>query len=277
MTSNNPFKFVWLNSVSLMSLFIIALNLGFWMAPTFLLATAKKILNKNNKARESIISCIQLIYIAAAKINNFWIRKILKINIRIEGSMPAHLAPIVVANHQTWFDIPILQGLICDSGTIAKFLIKRELVWLPIVGWLCFALGFPRLYRGKGIRSRDQDLASIQSVSSELKEEPGALLIFAEGTRFTDKKHRRQKSPYKGLLKPKNGGFEVALKTVLPETPVVDITIKYLDEDTNFWKWLSGSKKDILVTIYQFRADEIANTKSWLDERWRQKEYLLSL
>ena len=84
MTFNNPFKFVWLNSVSLMSLFIIALNLGFWMAPTFLLATAKKILNKNNKARESIISCIQLIYIAAAKINNFWIRRILKINIRLK-------------------------------------------------------------------------------------------------------------------------------------------------------------------------------------------------
>ena len=112
MTFNNPFKFIWLNSVSLLSVIIVALNLGFWMAPIFLLATAKKILNKNNKARELIISCIQLIYIAAAKLNNFWIKEILKINIRIEGSMPAHLAPIVVANHQTWFDIHILQGLI---------------------------------------------------------------------------------------------------------------------------------------------------------------------
>ena len=276
MIFKNPFKFVWLNSVSLMSVIIVALNLGFWMAPIFLLAAAKKIFNNNNKVKEVTISCTHFIYIAAAKLNNLWIKKILKININIEGSMPSHLAPIVVANHQTWFDIPILQGLICDSGTIAKFLIKRELVWLPIVGWLCFALGFPRLYRGKGIRSRDQDLASIQSVSSELNEEPGALLIFAEGTRFTKQKYKTQKSPYKGLLKPKNGGFEIALKTVLPETPVVDITIRYLDEDTNFWKWLSGSKKDISVTIYQFRANEIANSKLWLDERWKHKEHLLN-
>ena len=64
---------------------------------------------------------------------------------------------------------------------------------------------------------------------------------------------------------------------MLPETPVVDITINYRDEDTNIWKWLSGAKTDILVTINQFRADEIANTKLWLNERWKQKEYLLGL
>jgi len=277
MALNNPIKLIWFNSVSFLSMIVVVINLGFWMFPIFFLAALKKILNRNNKAREVIISCIEFIYIAAVKLNSFWIKKILRINLSVEGNMPTHSAPIVVANHQTWFDIPILQGLICDSGTIAKFLIKRELAWLPIVGWLCFALGFPRLYRGKGARSRDQDLASIQSVSAELREEPGALLIFAEGTRYTETKYKKQKSPYEGLLKPKTGGLEIALKTVLPETPVVDVTIKYLDEDTNFWRWLSGSKNDIAITIKQFRADEITNTKLWLDERWKHKEHLLNL
>ena len=277
MAINNAIKLIWFNSVSFLSVIVVVINLGFWMFPIFFLATLKKILSKNNKAREGIISCIEFIYIAAAKLNSFWVKKILRINFSIEGSMPAHSAPIVVANHQTWFDIPILQGLICDSGTIAKFLIKRELAWLPIVGWLCFALGFPRLHRGKGAKSRDEDLASIQSVSSELSEEPGALLIFAEGTRYTEIKSKKQKSPYEGLLKPKTGGLEIALETVLPDTPVVDVTIKYHDEDTNFWRWLSGSKNDIAITIKQFRADEIKNTKLWLDKRWKHKEHLLSL
>ena len=75
MALNNPIKLIWFNSVSLLSLIVVVLNLGFWMFPIFFLAALKKILGKNNKAREVVISCIEFIYIAAAKLNSFWIKK----------------------------------------------------------------------------------------------------------------------------------------------------------------------------------------------------------
>ena len=108
MALNNPIKLIWFNSVSFLSVIVVVINLGFWMSPIFFLAALKKILNRDNKAREVIISCIEFIYIAAAKLNSFWIKKILRINLSVEGDMPAHTAPIVVANHQLHF--PALQN-----------------------------------------------------------------------------------------------------------------------------------------------------------------------
>jgi len=102
--------------------------------------------------------------------------------------------------------------------------------------------------------------------------ERGALLIFAEGTRITEEKHRNQDSPYKKLLIPRPGGLKIALSTMPPDTPVVDITINYKGGETNFWKCLHGANRDIDIHIEEHNASEIVDARSWLHDRWKQKD-----
>ena len=177
-----------------------------------------------------------------------------------------------MVNHQTWFDIPILQHVVTGQGPVLKFLIKRQLVWLPIVGWICYALNFPRMNRGSDGRAHRQDFDAIKKASSTMHKERGALLIFAEGTRFTEEKHRNQNSPYKKLLVPRPGGLKIALSTMPPDTPVVDITINYKGGETNFWKCLHGANRDIDIHIEKHNAAEIIDARSWLRDRWEQKD-----
>ena len=269
-------KWIWKNFISSISAFVVIANLGFWMFPIFFLAAARKIAGDRKRAKNAVIRCINFVYILAVDINSLWMARVIGVKLVIKGEMPEHLSPIIVSNHQTWFDIPILQGLIRNQGTITKFLVKRELAWLPIVGWICYALGFPRLFRGKGTDSRKKDLAAIRSVSSELTQEPGALLIFAEGTRFTEKKLREQNNPYQCLLSPKPGGLATALENVPSQTPVVDITISYPSKDTNFWGCLSGVNKEIDLYVKCFKAEEISDPRLWLEKQWNEKDFLLS-
>lgn len=257
------------NLVSFTSALWVTINLGFWMFPLVFLSIVKLLIPP---LRRWSNHATEWCYRGAAGGNTFWMLHVVRIHLDIEGSLPEHPAPIVISNHQTWMDIPVLHGAITrGKGPILKFLIKRELLWVPIIGWICYALNFPRLNRGQGADAREKDYAAIQSFSTSLTNERGALLIYAEGTRFTEEKRLRQKSPYKHLLNPRPGGLKIALETAPLDTPVVDVTIVY-DGETNFWRCLGGSTKRITVVIRNYSSSEITNVRGWLEERWQEKD-----
>ena len=56
---------------------------------------------------------------------------------------------------------------------------------------------------------------------------PVTVFSFAEGTRFTLKKHHNQNSPFKNLLKPKEGGLATALSLVSKIDSLIDFTIQF--------------------------------------------------
>lgn len=246
-------------------------NLCFWMIFVFVLALFKLLLSWIPACRTVINHGIEGIYRIAAGIDSLWMVKVVGIQFQIEGELPDHPAPIVVVNHQSWFDIPILQHVVTGQGPILKFLIKRNLVWVPIVGWICWALGFPRLNRGTGDGAREKDYAAIESASTTLNEERGAMLIFSEGTRFTRQKHRKQQSPFRHLLLPRPGGLKIALGAVPPDTPIVDVSLAY-HGTTNFWRCLGGATRTIDVRFRTFRADEVLDSRDWLMQQWREKD-----
>lgn len=260
--------------ISLVTSLWVAANLSLWLLP-LLLFTILKILVPIPAVTRFTNAALELIYRAAVWGDSFWMTKIIGINIRFEGEMPDHPAPIVVCNHQTWFDIPVVQHTVAYEGPIVKFLIKRQLVWVPIIGWICYALNFPRLNRGEGDNARQKDYAAIKAASNTLSAERGALLIFAEGTRFTAQKHKNQSPPYQHLLQPRPGGLKIALETAPPGTPVVDITLVYRNGQTNFWYGLHGACPNIDVVIRQYAADDIDDARSWLADRWSEKDELI--
>ncbi len=260
--------------LSTISVFWCALNLGFWMFPLFPVALIKLLIGNHGSVRRFCDLTLEWIYKCAVRINSFWLIRMMGIKVETEGRLPDHPAPIILVNHQSWFDIPLLHHVVTGQGPILKFLIKRELLWLPIVGWLCYALNFPALHRGQGKRARKKDYESIQAFSSTLNNERGGLLIYAEGTRFTPLKKAQQKSPYEHLLTPKAGGLKIALAAVTDDTPVVDLTLVYVGGETNFWRCMHGATRHIRVHIKHFRAGDIKDPNAWLAERWTEKDLL---
>ena len=54
---------------------------------------------------------------------------------------------LVVANHQTAVDIPVLQAVFNKKIPFLKFFLKQQLIWVPLLGLAWWALDFPFMQR----------------------------------------------------------------------------------------------------------------------------------
>ena len=208
-------------------------------------------------------------------VDSFWMLKVVGVELEIVGEPNSHLAPIVICNHESWFDIPLVQHVITHRGPIIKFLVKQELVWVPVIGWICIVLDFPRLKRSKKRGDRKTDVTLIEKATKS-RGKNGALLIFPEGTRFTQDKHERQQSPHQRLLKPKAGGLGIIKNNTDLTTPLIDITIDYGGSKTSIWKCLQGNPRKIRITIEHFTLADLDDVEAWLNQRWYEKDAILT-
>jgi 1-acyl-sn-glycerol-3-phosphate acyltransferase len=113
---------------------------------------------------------------------------------------------------------------------------KREIVWIPIIGCICLVVNFPRLRRDKinNNNKGESDVSIIQKASKGHGNDSGALLIFPEGTRFSEAKKTKQNVPYHYFLKPKTGGLKMIKQHANADTNLVDITINYHKKMSTF-------------------------------------------
>tara|TARA_R110002073_G_scaffold100197_11_gene228364 strand:- start:1987 stop:2733 length:747 start_codon:yes stop_codon:yes gene_type:complete len=82
---------------------------------------------------------------------------------------------MVVSKHQSFFDIIILVSVLPRP----YFIMKKQILWFPIVGWYAKRIGCVPVDRGKrGAAIK----AMVEKVSSG-EREPGQLIIFPQGTR----------------------------------------------------------------------------------------------
>jgi len=54
---------------------------------------------------------------------------------------------LVLANHQSWIDILVLQKIFYKKIPMLKFFLKKELIWVPVLGLAWWALDFPFMKR----------------------------------------------------------------------------------------------------------------------------------
>ena len=88
------------------------------------------------------------------------------------------------------------------------------------------------------------------------------MLTFAEGTRFSDAKRRREASRHQHLLPARVGGFAAVLEALRAQNaPVVDMTIAY-PGPVSFWQFLGGAAPCIELIGEQFEAGDIAPWRS---------------
>jgi len=262
---------------SFLSFVFITANLLIWL-PGLILAAIVRIMLPIDSVKRSMFRIVSLIYKAAVNIDTWYLTQILKINLNLDDpenilddlSRPGK--SLVICNHQSWFDIFILQALICRSGPILQFVIKRELLWVPVLGWVCLVLDFPRMHRKKDRNSRLRDLKVAEKASLNLSHEQGALMLFPEGTRFTPGKHLAGASQYKHLLNPKTGGFGVILQSMNEHARILDVTISYESADADCWRCMSGAVNNITVKVVSTEVGEIGDAALWLKQCWRSKD-----
>lgn len=198
---------------------------------------------------------------------------------------------LVVANHQSWIDILVLQKIFYRRIPFLKFFLKQELIWLPILGQAWWALDFPfmkrysREYLNKHPHLQGKDIESTRKSCKKFRHIPVAIMNFVEGTRFSKAKHRQQQSPYLHLLKPKAGGIAFVLATMGEQLcSILNVTIVYPQGTHGFWHFACGKVKDIRVKVEQlpipkditgeyFENLEIRKQfQSWLNSLWQEKD-----
>ena len=132
-------------------------------------------------------------------------------------NIPSKGPYIIASNHQSIADIPILNAVVPPGFA---FYAKKELMYVPIIGWNLKMMGCFLIDR-KNPREALKDLDDSRKKVALGR----ALLIFPEGTRSVD-----------GNLSPfKRGGFSVAVQTGVPVIPcVIDGSYKIINKK-NFW------------------------------------------
>ena len=106
-----------------------------------------------------------------------WLRRLTRIvglKVKVNG-IPITTAALLVANHITWLDIPLLGGVLP-----VRFLSKQEVRNWPVVGWLAVNAGTLFITRGKAGAA-----AAATATMTDALQEGGAVLLFPEGTTTT--------------------------------------------------------------------------------------------
>ena len=210
--------------------------------------------------------------------------------IRIESNLPNTLASrkdwwVIVSNHQSWADIVILQTVFRQLAPPIKFFTKRELIWIPFVGFGLWLLRFPYVRRDSREKGQSRQLLrlknhqELQRAATQFHERPISLLLFLEGTRITPKKHASQLSTYKNLLRPKVGGLAFSLEALGTDVDrIVNVTINYDGTVPGFWQFLCGRCSQVAVHVETVPVTDnfVRNLKSEVLQIWEEKDRILT-
>jgi len=275
-----------------LSLVLYILNTLFWCIPLFILVIAKAAVPLESWMRR----CSRILNAIAE--NWIWVnnqtQNLMAGNTRweVQGIETLERSEwyLVLANHQSWVDILVLQRIFNRKIPFLKFFIKKELLWLPVLGQAWWAMDFPFVKRytksdlQKKPHLKGKDIEITRKACKKFKKMPVSIMNFVEGTRFTNEKHRRQKSPYSHLLKPKAGGIAFVLGSLEEQLHrVLDVTIVYPDGVTNFWALLCGKIRKIIVRVRSLPVSpellgDYANDRRfrarlqhWLNDIWAEK------
>lgn len=241
-----------------LSLILYILNTVFWCILLYVLAAAKAAV----PLKSWRLRCSRMLNAIAE--NWIWVnnqnQRLMAGNTRweVQGIETLERSEwyLVLANHQSWVDILVLQRIFHRKIPFLKFFIKKELLWFPFLGQAWWAMDFPfvkrytKSYLQKKPHLKGKDLEITRKACRKFKKMPVSIMNFVEGTRFTNEKHRRQQSPYSHLLQPKAGGIAFVLGSMGEQIHrVLDVTIVYPDGVTSFWALLCGKIREIKVHV----------------------------
>ncbi|HBX25891.1 MAG TPA: hypothetical protein DEF72_00520 [Gammaproteobacteria bacterium] len=197
---------------------------------------------------------------------------------------------LIIANHQSWIDIMMVMVVLGKGTTLPRFFMKWELLYVPVINICAWALNFPimRRYTQQDIRNRpdlkNRDFEHAHEVLSRNPDQACVIVNYAEGTRFTPEKHKKNRSPYQHLLKPKVGGPQLALDCLRDRLDgIFDITLAYPGAQLSVWHLLAGHVPKAMIHVERIEVPEgleekpetLAELKAfraWINSIWAKKD-----
>ena len=253
-----------------LSLLLFTINTLFWTVPLLLLHFLKLAVPMEGWRR--FWSRLQNgIGVAWISFNNWNLRLTNPVRWDIQGvdGLVGDRWYLVIANHQTWVDILVLQRVFNGKIPFLKFFLKKELFWVPLLGLAWWALDYPFLERSA---LANKDLEAIQEAAKKFKTLPVSVMNFVEGTRFTPENQENQRSPYTHLLKPKAGGMTFLLHSMSEEIhSVLDVTIAYPQGTPTMWGFMCGQAGEVFVRVKVIPVDEELKGDFGKDKAFRRR------
>ena len=203
---------------------------------------------------------------------------------------------LVLSNHQSWVDIPVLQKTFNRRIPFLKFFLKKQLLWVPVLGLAWWALDFPFMQRyskqtlEQHPELRGTDKLATRKACERFRHSSVSVMNFVEGTRFTPLKQIQQSSPFVNLLRPRAGGVAFVLETmgdILQS--IIDVTIVYPDGQPTMMDLLAGRVREVHVHVSQrpippeFVHGDYENDprfrarfQAWIGTLWEEKDALIT-
>ena len=198
---------------------------------------------------------------------------------------------LVLCNHQSWVDIPVLQKIFNRRIPFGRFFLKSQLIWVPLLGPAWWALDFPfmkrysreTLARHPELKGKDRD--ATRKACERFSHMPVSVINFVEGTRFTASKHDAQGSAYRHLLRPRAGGVAFVLDAMGDGLQtLLDVTITYPHGAGSMMDLIAGRIRAISVQVRELPVtDDLRGNyeddpafreqfQAWINALWANKD-----
>jgi 1-acyl-sn-glycerol-3-phosphate acyltransferase len=280
--------------VGVLSVLLYFFNTLFWFVPVVLLAVLK--LPPVKRWQSWMTYLLDACAVAWISVNNFTTALFTRIRWNVQGLEQLSRKDwyLILANHQSWADILVLQNIFNRKIPFIKFFLKKELIYVPLLGICWWALDFPFMKRYsknfllKNPHLQGKDIETTRRACQKFQFKPSTIMNFVEGTRFTRHKHQQQQSPFSRLLKPKAGGVAFVLGAMGNQLhKILDVTIYYPQGIPSFWDYISGKVRDITVNInvIPISNDLIGDYndpiyrqhfQQWVNQLWQHKDQELA-
>lgn len=280
----------------ILSFSVYLLNTILWLVPIIIFSFLKAVFpfKYGQKIFSYLLDQMASNWVAVNTLNQ---KLFTKLSIEVSGL--EKLSPkqwcLVICNHQSWVDIVILQRVLHGKIPFLKFFLKKELIYVPLLGIAWWALDFPFMKRysqsfiKKNPHLKGKDIETTKKACEKFKHKPVSVMNFVEGTRFTPAKHQKQNTNFNHLLKPKAGGIGFVLSTMGDNlNKLVNVTIFYPEGSPNFIDFLCGRIHQVKVVIETKDIDQSLigdyvndrqykiNFQKWVNQLWEDKDQLLN-
>ena len=271
-------------------------NTLFWFVPLLLLALLK-LLVPIATFRTAVTRVLMAIGENWISVNTALLGTFGSIDWRLEGGDTLRRDEwyLVIANHQTWVDILVLQSLFNRRIPFLKFFIKQQLIWFPVLGFAWWAMDMPFMKRysaaflKRNPHMKGKDFETTRRACRKFRHTPTSVINFIEGTRFSIEKRDRHKDPYRHLLRPRAGGFAVAMTSMGNMFgAILDVTLVYPSGPAKFWDLCCGRHVEVLGIVrerdvedwltkgdYENDREWRRRVQNWLGDIWHEKDELI--
>ena len=221
-------------------------------------------------------------------------RRCLDTRLELTGELPddRNRSYVVVCNHQSWSDVPILLHLLHGRVPFFRFFLKHGLIWLPLVGQAFWALEYPfvrfpsREVLERHPERRGENLRAARRACEHLGDRATTLVNFPEGALFTRERHAEQRPGFRHLLRPRAGGTALALATLSDRLDsLIDVSLHFPEGPPGLGRFITNRVGRVQVDVRRIRVPREMTRgdyendpefrrrfQQWLNEIWREKD-----